>query len=118
MDNIRSDYPWLTEALFERILKLELSNSKIRVTDFVVKSALGKGENYTSQMLRVRVNFTDGMSTKSASFIVKATLPNGINDIVAEMGLFRKEIENYEKVLPAVQELLQSIGDNTLLSGK
>lgn len=118
MDNIRSQYPWLTEALFERILQRENGNTKIRVQDFAVKSALGKGENYTSQMLRVRVNYNDRSETKTAAFVVKAPLTNGINDIVAELGLFRKEIENYEKVLPAAQELLRSIGDETVLSGK
>lgn len=118
MDNICSEYPWLNEALFERILQREWANGNIRVIDLVVKSALGKGENYTSQMLRVRVNCQDGLRTRSAAFIVKAPLNNGMNDVIAELGLFRKEIENYEKVLPAVQAILLSIGDEPLISGK
>lgn len=118
MDSFQSQYRWLNEALFEKILQRERANGKIRVINFTVKSALGKGENYTSQMLRVRVNYRDGLGTKSAAFIVKATLTNGVHDVVAELGLFEKEIENYEKVLPAVAELLRSVGDKTVLSGK
>lgn len=118
MEEIISQYPWLTEALFERILRREHATDNIRVTRMVVKSALGKGENYTSQMLRVNVNFIDGSREDSVPFIVKATLQDGINDVVVELGLFRKEIENYETVLPTVHAMLRSIGDNTILSGK
>lgn len=124
--DFQSLYPWITTEFFERILQREYGDNSIRVRSYTLKAALAKGENYLSQMLRTTVRFTANSSTtvaaaadQSISLIIKTVLPNAeINTVTAELGLFRKEIVAFQRVIPAVEKLLQSIGDETKLSAR
>lgn len=118
MDDFRTRYPWLTNEFFEKILRTDRKNNNISVSDFTIKAALGKGENYASQMLRAKVHFSDGIIKQTVSFVIKSSLQNDLGDLVAELGIFGKEIDNYVKVIPAVEALLRSIGDATVFSAK
>ncbi|XP_062713106.1 uncharacterized protein LOC109412322 isoform X2 [Aedes albopictus] len=49
--------------------------SSIVVQDFIVVPALGKGQNYSSDILRVKINYVeDGSDPKNVTFIIKASL--------------------------------------------
>lgn len=121
--DFQSLYPWITTEFFERILQREHDDNSIRVRSYTLKAALAKGENYLSQMLRTTVRFTTDSSTTSAeqsiALIIKTVSPNAeINAVTAELGLFRKEIVAFQTVIPAVEKLLRSIGDETKLSAR
>lgn len=116
--NFRQHFSWLNELLFETILRRDRQNDAIRVTDLVINPALADGENYSSQMLRVSVRFNDGCLDAAKSYVVKAMLIDGLAREIAEMRHFHKEICNYEQILPAVEALLRSIGDATVLSAR
>lgn len=119
-NNFTELYPWITNKFFQKILQSDQNNNNIKVQSILIKAALGKGENYTSQMLRVKVTYTtDTTTTNEYSFVVKATVPNPeVAAIFKEMGLFKIEVSVYQNILPKVEKLLKSIGDNTQLSAK
>lgn len=121
-DNIAVNYPWISNAFFERILRREHQDNTIVVKNYSVKPALGKGENYASQMLRVRIEFTsiNNPKVEVISLIVKAALIDNVEmaALTTEIGVFRKEIMVFQQIIPEVEKLLRSIGDFSRLSAK
>lgn len=117
-----AEYPWISNAFFERILRREHEDNTIVVKDYTLKSALGKGENYASEMLRVRVNYSslNDPSIDHISLIVKAVMTGNAADaaLAAELQVFHKEIITFQQVIPEVEKLLRSIGDHSRLSAK
>lgn len=115
-------YPWITNEFFERILRRDQQDETIIVHGYTLKAALGKGENYLSQMLRTTVEYTKANATVKSTIglIIKAVLsdPN-MASLTTELDVFRKEIRIYQEVIPAVERLLRSIGDDqTRISAK
>lgn len=121
-DQFATSYPWISNAFFERILRREHNDDTIVVKDYTLKAALGKGENYASQMIRARVNYSSvkDPSVDSISLIVKAAITNNAEmaALTSELGLFRKEIIAFQQIIPEVEKLLRSIGDYSRLSAK
>lgn len=121
-DQFVTNYPWISNEFFENILRREHQDSSIVVKDYILKPAIGKGENYASQMLRVRVNFSsvNNPTVDNISLIVKAALISNVDmaAMTAEIGVFRKEIIAFQKIIPEVEKLLRSIGDNSRLSAR
>lgn len=118
---IQALYPWLNSALFNRILQKEFPSNVVHVQKYAVKVALGKGENFTSQMLRALVSYTVDASgdNHEFSFIIKAGHTDlSVRSVFAEMGVFDRETVCYEYVLPKVYELLAGADDNSRLSPK
>lgn len=112
------NYPWLKTELFTRIIQKVYPENVIQVQKYAVKAALAKGENFSSQMLRVTVTYTaDECASCEIRFILKVAVSDlKIRAILDEMHLFQKEIVNFEYILPEVYKLLESLGDNTKLS--
>lgn len=120
-DQFSVNYPWISNAFFEKILRREHKDDTIIVNDYTLKPALGKGENYASQMLRVRVNFTSikDPSANHISLIVKTVVGNAeVAAVSAELNVFHKEIYTFQQIIPEVEKLLLSIGDHSRLSAK
>lgn len=121
-DNYAANYPWISNSFFERILRREHMDNTIVVKDYTLQPALNKGENYASQMLRVRVNYSsiNDPTVVHISLIVKAALTNNVEmaALTAELGVFRKEIMVFQHIIPEVDRLLRSIGDYSRLSAK
>lgn len=121
-DNFEAIYPWISNEFFEKILRREHHDSSIVVRDYTLKAALGKGENYASRMMRVRVNYSsiNDPSVDHISLIVKAAITDNaeLAAMTEEMGVFRKEIIAFQQIIPEVEKLLRSIGDYSRLSAK
>lgn len=117
-------YSWLNAQLFKRILCREYENDAISITSFSVNAALGKGENYASQMLRAKVLYNTGgledHADQEISFVIKAAIIpwTEANAWVGELGMFRKEIFAFQRLIPEAEKLLRSIGDGTRLAAK
>ena len=111
-------YPFVNKEFFEQVLNGDAK--KYSVSDYTIDAALAKGENFTSQMLRACVNYAciETNENKSIKLVIKAAIVvhQQSNEIVQEMGLFKKEIQIYKTVIPEVEKLLKSIGDNTKLA--
>lgn len=121
-DPFTANYPWISNAFFERILRREHQDNTIVVKDYTLEPAVGKGENFASQMLRVHVNYSskNDPSADQISLIVKAVITSNaeLAAIAAELEVFHKEIATYQQIIPRVEKLLRSIGDNSRLSAK
>lgn len=121
--NLNEYYPWLNNEFFHRILSKDYPNDGVTIEDYQAKPALSYGENYASQMIRVIVHYNvtnnNGNVKKNCEqrFVIKAL---HINEEMARMTkefkIFDKEIIVYQHVLPAVEKLLLSVGDDTKLS--
>lgn len=67
--------PWLNIDYTKRILRLAEDDNTLQVTNIFTKAATAKGDNYTSDMFRVTVEFTrnngDKKVTEKKSIIFK-----------------------------------------------
>ncbi|XP_039429594.1 uncharacterized protein LOC120413009 [Culex pipiens pallens] len=110
--SILENYPYLTKEYLEGILRSDQCEGSITVKDFEVVPALGKGENYSSDILRVKVNYVTGSSNhRTQSYIVKSSLASeGMAEMLEEYDVFHREIGVYKNVMPKVEQLLASIG--------
>lgn len=115
-------YPWLNNAFFEQILGNENPTENISVESVHIKPALNHGENYASQMIRATVqyfineNFDD---VQEIRFVIKALVINeAMARITKEFKMFDREVIVYQHIMPEVEKLLESIGDDTKLSPK
>lgn len=118
-NDIQVHYPWLSTEFFTRIVKKVFPENVIRVQKYTVKSALGAGENFTSQMLRATVQYSsdDLDGTQEIRFIIKAAVSDVKNrEFLEEMDLFEKETANFQYILPEVYKLLESVGDCARMS--
>ncbi|XP_001648774.2 uncharacterized protein LOC5564428 [Aedes aegypti] len=111
-DTLSTKYPYITKEYLEDVLRKDQCESSIRVKDFSVKLALGKGENYSSDILRVKVNYVTGSNNhRTQSYIVKSSLVSeGMADMLEEYDVFHREIAVYDNVMPRVEQMLTSIG--------
>lgn len=121
-DQFAADYSWISNVFFERILRREYNDNTIVVKDYTLTPAIAKGENFTSQMLRIRVNYSsiNYPSVNKISLIVKAVITRNTEAaaIAEELEVFHKEIIVFQQIIPAVEKLLRSIGDYSRLSAK
>ncbi|KAJ6641296.1 hypothetical protein Bhyg_06232 [Pseudolycoriella hygida] len=118
---LRCAYPWINNDLFEEILRVDFPTESIIIQKYYLNAALPYGENYSSQMIRAKVDYTINSASKQISFIIKAaqTCDNLDEKMVNEMKeVFRKEMTVYDKVLTKVRELLKEIDDKTKLHGR
>ncbi|PSN36166.1 hypothetical protein C0J52_16997 [Blattella germanica] len=70
-NSTNSDYAWLNNAFIETILRSGEENANIKVKSFEVGPATAVGDNYASDMSRVRVRFIKGQQEETKSLIFK-----------------------------------------------
>lgn len=120
---LQTTYPWIDNILFEELLRIDFPAAKIVIQSYALRAALANGENYCSQMIRVKVNYSiNGGESKEIDFIIKA-LPiteDGLDEKMANerKELFYKEIAAYDEVLTKVHGILKGIGDKSKLHGR
>ena len=99
------NFEFLTEVISQHL------NKDISVTDFSLKRALPKGENYLSILYRVAVEYKEkeANGTEKYYLIIKS-LPEGelMQKILSEMKGFQKESYMYTNVLPTMYRILKS----------
>lgn len=69
---------WLNEAFVERAFKNCNANDGKKVTKVSAEGALGKGENFMSEMLRVNVDYIEKNEKKKTTLIVKLAPQEGL----------------------------------------
>ncbi|KAK0180402.1 hypothetical protein PV327_006046 [Microctonus hyperodae] len=115
---------WLNEEFMERALRYSENDDTIHVTDISTKPATNKGDNYTSEMVRVNVNFHREINKKiikeNRSIIVKLGLTmDGIHkDLIEQAGLFDTEINFMTTTLKDMTSILKDskLGGNCLFT--
>lgn len=112
-------HKYLNTEFFEKILQKHHSDVSIKVTHIKLEAALGKGENYASDIIRAQIRYMTGLNQdgKMQQYIVKASLADSdMQDMLEEYDVFHREIVVYEKILPVVESLLLSINVKTKLA--
>lgn len=113
-----TQHSFLNKTFFENVLQKKHNDPGLVVDSFELKPALGKGENYSSDIIRAVINFTTGISDQhSEQFILKVGLSNSnMSDMLEKYDVFHREIVVYDQILPVIQSLLLSINDKTKLA--
>ncbi|XP_017145362.1 uncharacterized protein LOC108157702 [Drosophila miranda] len=110
---------WITQEYFEQILQKD-EPEYVKILSFKPVAAIPPGENFTSIMLRVHLElqFKDG-STKPKTYILKTELAEdrGAKEI-REGGIFNKELQMYQTILPAFEALYKAAGEDIPLAPK
>lgn len=118
MSDLFPQHKFLNNQFFTGVLRAKHSDAGIVVDAIELKPALGKGENYSSDIIRAKIHYTTGINDQhSEQFILKVGLSNGeMSDMLEKYDIFQREIVVYEKILPIIQSLLLSIKDKTKLA--
>ncbi|CAG5101697.1 Protein of unknown function [Cotesia congregata] len=104
---------WLSAPFIEKALRRSENDDSICIVDCSIKPATNKGDNYTSDMHRVTVEYRHNQGAKAVtekiSIIVKvAPTAEGIHkDLIAEAGLFGIEIKMMTTTLKEMQLILK-----------
>lgn len=99
---------WMDDKFFQDALRNGLKKKDLILTECVVLPATAVGDNYASQMFRIRSKLKEGEKSeiKEFSFIVK-TFPLGKFAEKMHLGeFFDKESRMFTKTLPKTHELL------------
>lgn len=109
---------WLTFDLVENLIRKSEANNELKLKTFIVHDAIGKAENFCSNILRISATFCSESSlAQTRDYIVKSSLEIDHFDLLNdEVSYFPKEIVIYDQILPEVQRLLLSIGDTTQIA--
>lgn len=106
-------FPWVTRDFILNLINNSENTENIILKSFRCENALLSAENFSSLMIRLTVEYVHFKTKKQDVFIIKKALESEEFDAICkESALFEKEIEVYTKVLPAVELLLNSIGEN------
>ncbi|KAH8359980.1 hypothetical protein KR093_009935, partial [Drosophila rubida] len=101
---------WLTRDYVEQKLRLHLNDATLKLNELQIQPAVANGENYSSVMTRINVDYTDKtVKNKKNTYLVKTTFAD--KDPTAFMlepyGIYVREIDMYEDVLPKMAEILR-----------
>lgn len=99
---------WLNKDFFQKALTNKYKSSVISISDFSIVSISGNGENYCSNMFKIELKFELGGKNIIENVVIK-TEPS--NEMVSMMELFPKEMEMYEKIIPAFEKLYKDVGE-------
>ncbi|XP_055605524.1 uncharacterized protein LOC129753704 [Uranotaenia lowii] len=108
---------WLNGAYFESLLRKSKNDTSLKIKSAKVEFALGKGENYASEIYRVRVIYRTGRGEDfSRSYIVKGRSTNAVaKRKLTEYKVQAKEMDIYELVIPEMKKMMRAIGDRAEL---
>lgn len=115
-----SEPVWLTKNWLEQKLRLYFKNESLELDKLEIRPAVPKGENYASVMNRIKVEFStkDSAKKNTITFLAKSTFSDKdpASDLLSDYGIYTREMDMYEKILPYLAELVQKeLGDSKKL---
>ncbi|XP_012063785.1 PREDICTED: uncharacterized protein LOC105627114 [Atta cephalotes] len=106
----------MAKSMLEKILRKSENDNSIQVIDIFSKSATMKGNNNTSDMIRITVEFSRGSKIKEKkSIIIKLSREGVQQKMDTQVGLFHIEMLMMSDTLDKMNKLL---GSKHRLSGK
>ncbi|XP_076544195.1 uncharacterized protein LOC117603563 isoform X1 [Osmia lignaria lignaria] len=105
--------PWLNIDYTKRILRLAEEDNTLQVTNIFTKAATDKGDNYTSDMFRVTVEFTRNerenkvAEKKSIIFKLEPLEEGARRDLVSKIELFDTEISVLTDTVKKMNHMLE-----------
>ncbi|XP_017052333.1 uncharacterized protein LOC108095675 isoform X2 [Drosophila ficusphila] len=105
---------WVNKELFHGLLQQNNNNFKA-ILEFVPTSAINKGENYLTIVLRIQIEIQlKDDSTEEVSYILKIPLvPEDQENDFHDM--FKSELDMYDRLIPELEDIY---GKNTSISPK
>lgn len=109
-------FPWITSEFVQNLIEIAEKSQQIIVKSFNAQFAFKNGENFSSHMISLVVNFViytadSGEIEKNRNFLIKIAIQTEeITKVNKECHIYQKEIEVYTKILPAVEDRFNSIG--------
>lgn len=109
---------WLDETFVLKSLRTYFPDQNIKIHDFKANSALGKGENFLSDILRLTVTYMETTANttnelQSKNLICKLGLSDPkVLDQISSLNIYSKEMEMYEKILPKIKVIIVDSGDD------
>lgn len=116
-------FPWIDLQFVQNIIdKAESEKNAWEIESFYSGNFENNGQNFSSHMIRLIVNLryraNHSKVIRKAFFVKICLTTEDFENVLKESLLFEKEIEAYSKILPAVEELLESIGMPTHIGPK
>lgn len=108
-----NDFVWLNNELFENFLSK--SDESIHIERIDIQPAFGNGENFSSQLIKVNVEYIEKNVDHSKKFIIKTTLGE---KLVRSRDVFAKEICIYQEIIPQFDDILKFANIQTTLTPK
>lgn len=99
---------WLDKSYLQSVLNSKYGQD-VEVSNFAVKVATKKGDNYTSEMFRIVVTLVTG--EKHHLILKKTHTDKDKSSVVDVYGYFEKEIKFYTKYLPKINEILRYVDE-------
>ncbi|EDV93452.1 uncharacterized protein LOC6563556 [Drosophila grimshawi] len=117
VDSIVPD--WVTSDYFKDKLKGQIADLK-DIQDFRVKKATSAGDNYSSLMLTVDIDYqTLSGKVESTSLMLKIPPGTGPGKSILDLMLtFKKEIAMYKDVIPELEQLYAQAGHPVVFGPK
>ncbi|XP_037817359.1 uncharacterized protein LOC119607490 [Lucilia sericata] len=110
---------WLTKNYIEEVLKVYYKDLTLKIENFEIKPAFGKGENYGGFLTKAHVLFTlnKGKQQQENHFICKTSYEEDefAQEKMKPYDIFNREMSIYEQVLPKLNALLKEINDKDRL---
>ncbi|XP_031628478.1 uncharacterized protein LOC116344183 [Contarinia nasturtii] len=106
-------FPWITSSFVQNLIEKSEQSKHAILKSFTAKKCFNDGENFSSYMIGLKAIFESELhGEKSCDFLLKIAIQTeDYAKICAESLLYEREIEAYTKVLPAVEKLLESVGE-------
>lgn len=116
--DINSTPSWLNKEYFADVLIKEFN--KFSIQDVNITKGTGKGDNFVAVLHRAQISFlNDDDEMKNSNLIIKSRPTIGLSvEITDGFNVFPKEIEMYEKIIPAFEDLLENINEETIFAPK
>ncbi|XP_017080007.1 uncharacterized protein LOC108113809 [Drosophila eugracilis] len=103
---------WLTSDYLQEKLGIYLKNSSLKLEKLHAKPAIANGENYTSVIIRINVEYTtkETKDKQALTFLVKNTFADRepAGDVLINYGVYTREMDVYENILPQLAYILRN----------
>lgn len=102
----------LNRQLFEKAIRSYEKDSSAKVLDFSVSSGANAGDNFGSQIFRVKIKFSSKYRKEAEISTIVKTIEKtfnlaGLSDFDKQKTAFVIEAEIYGKILPDMKDLLK-----------
>lgn len=112
---------WLNTELFQNCFTKVQSSENVFIKILSVQPAVGPGENFLSEIYRVKIEVIDVAQLLVKDFIVKIIPKNDNPDMettLKELAIFSKETLMYSKMIPKFEDEYKKIGENVQFGPK
>ncbi|KAH8267645.1 hypothetical protein KR018_012026, partial [Drosophila ironensis] len=103
---------WLTGEYVQEKLRIYLGEESLILEKLEIKPAVSNGENYSSVMTRINVEYSTKASKDrhATNFLVKTTFAakDPVAHLLVHYGIYTREMDMYEQILPQMAEIGRS----------